>query len=357
MPDNFSSHPELSLIVPVLNERDELPLFLAALSSQLDVNFELILCDGGSTDGSLQWLSEYQVKRFGLKVVACQPGRARQLNHGVRFAQADWLLFLHVDSRFEDCRALRKALDHLQTAQSHKVAGHFPLTFRHGEDLNSAAYYFYEWKARLGLPETIHGDQGFLLSRPLFRQVGPFSEALTVMEDTEFAERLRLLGQWQLLPVAVSTSARRFESEGLWQRQILGALIMCFRSVGWDDFFSRAPNIYRQQSRTEKLRLSPYFQLITELLGELSLKARWTLWYRSGCYVRNHGWQLFFALDAGRAFRAGLKPGQGRTAWLDCMLPLYDFLTDNFVGRCLATGLLRCWFELMRRGIIGRESR
>lgn len=356
MSDNHLEQVELSLIVPVLNEKDELPVFFDNLSLQQNVSFELIICDGGSTDGGYEWLSGRDPKWTALKVVQCQSGRARQLNHGADCARGDWLLFLHVDSRFDDSLALRNSLDYVKRSGSRNVAGHFALTFRRTQSSSSLGYYFYEWKARLDLPETIHGDQGFLLHRQLFHRVGLFAESLTVMEDTDFAERLRQVGQWQLLPAVISTSARRFETEGLWQRQTLGALIMCFRTIGWDDFFTRAPDIYRHQSQTQELQLLPFFQLISELLQDLNWHERWKLWYLSGSYVRRHTWQLFFALDARQAFRAGLKPGRGGTPRLDFMMPLYEFLTDNRFGRGLASVLLRCWFELTRRWLQYRES-
>lgn len=355
MSDCAPDQVELSLIVPVLNERAELPDFFDNLSRQKDISFELIVCDGGSSDSSYEWLSGRELEWTDLKVVQCHPGRARQLNYAAGCTCGDWLLFLHVDSRFDDFLALRKALDYVKRSGSQNVAGHFALTFRRTQVSSSLGYYFYEWKARLGLPETIHGDQGFLLHRQLFQQVGYFAESLAVMEDTDFAERLRRIGQWQLLPAGISTSARRFETEGLWQRQLLGALIMCFRSIGWDDFFTRAPDIYRQQSQTQKLKLFPFFHLVCDLHHDLRPGARWKLWYLSGSYVRRHAWQLFFALDARHSFRAGLKPAQGSTPRLDFMMPLWDFLTDNRFGRGFVTLMLRCWFESTRKWLKYRE--
>ncbi|MCD6188493.1 MAG: glycosyl transferase, partial [Desulfuromusa sp.] len=218
--------------------------------------------------------------------------------------------------------------------------------FRREDQSLSGGYYFYEWKARLGRPETIHGDQGFFLHQSLLKKIGSFSEELPAMEDTDFAERLRSVGQWQLLPAEISTSARRFETEGLWQRQLLGSLIMCFRTIGWNRFFTMAPDIYRQQQESEKLLLLPFFRLIREMFNELPIRERWRYWWLSGCYIRGHAWQLFFAVDARRAFRQNLPVGSGNKTWLNFFEPVYDFLTDNLLGRFCATLLLRSWFEL-----------
>lgn len=336
----------LSIIVPVINERAELPFFLSDLTRQQEVSFELLICDGGSTDGSCEWLKQQEPLAVSFKMIHCPTGRGRQLNCGIAEAQGEWLLFLHADSRFSDPLALKKALAHITRSGSLKVAGHFALAFRRSDDIPSLSYYFYEAKARLGLPETIHGDQGFMIHRQLVDQVGCFSETLPAMEDTDFADRLRQFGQWQLLPAEISTSARRFETEGLWRRQLLGALMMCFRAIGWDDFFTAAPALYCQQAETERIRILPFFALIKTLHKKLSLSERWKFWYACGAYVRTHAWQLFFVLDVRRSFRLGFSPGEVKTVWLDFLLPIFNILTDHPLGRWISTLVLRGWFEL-----------
>ncbi|MCD6188513.1 MAG: TIGR04283 family arsenosugar biosynthesis glycosyltransferase [Desulfuromusa sp.] len=337
---------ELSLVVPILNERLQLPEFFANLNQQQDIKLELVICDGGSTDGSWEWLQQQHPDWTDFKVLQCPSGRGQQQNRAAAIATGEWLLFLHVDSRFSDPLTLRKGLDFLLRVGSENVAGHFALKFRREDQSLSGGYYFYEWKARLGRPETIHGDQGFFLHQSLLKKIGSFSEELPAMEDTDFAERLRRVGQWQLLPAEISTSARRFETEGLWQRQLLGSLIMCFRTIGWNHFFTMAPGVYRQQQNSEKLLLLPFFQLIRKLLNELSFQERWKFWWLGGEYIRTHAWQLFFAVDARCAYRQGIPVGTGRLKWLDFFEPVYDFLTRNLLGRLGATLLLRSWFEL-----------
>ncbi len=334
---------ELSVIVPVLNEAAELPAFLADLQRQSLVNYELIIVDGGSTDATLELLQSEQVR-----LISAPRGRGHQLNAGAANARGIWLLFLHVDSRFDDPLAWRNGIDCLSRSSNGRIAGHFSLSFRTGGQKKSKGYDFYERKARSSKPETIHGDQGFLLHRQLKQQVGSFRSDLPVMEDTDFAERLRAVGQWQLLAAMITTSTRRFDVEGLWQRQLLGALMMCFRSIGWHEFFDRAPAVYHLQADTERLRLAPFFDLIAQLLATRPLGQRWNLWLASGSYVRRHGWQLFFAADCRRAFRQGRSTRDTPGVWQFWCVPIYDWLTDNLLGRVLAALLLRLWFAAMR---------
>ncbi|MCF6179081.1 MAG: TIGR04283 family arsenosugar biosynthesis glycosyltransferase [Geopsychrobacter sp.] len=338
-------NPELSIVVPILNEEEQLRCLLTDLMRQQGINFELILSDGGSIDDPQGIVAEYQVFcGYPISLQVGESGRGRQLNAGISKARAGWLLMLHVDSRFRDEHALRCGLDQMIACGNDLVAGRFALKFRYQEVGSKPGYYFYEWKARLARPECIHGDQGLLISRENFQRVGHFRENLPVMEDTDFAERLRLIGHWQLFTAEISTSARRFETEGLWQRQLLNALIMCFRSIGWEDFFSDAISVYRQQGSGETLRLRPFFRQVRRSMLKAPFKKRMKIWFHSGRYVHRHAWQLAFALDARRAFKKGVPVGQGKMRWVGLFEPPYNLLTRNPVGHLMATMLLWLWF-------------
>ena len=71
--------PILSVIIPTLNEQDCLPALLTDLNAQKEVNLEIIIADGGSTDDTLKRCSA-----FNPIVVQAPCGRASQLNAGFR---------------------------------------------------------------------------------------------------------------------------------------------------------------------------------------------------------------------------------------------------------------------------------
>ena len=337
--------PELSIIVPVLDEIDVLPNFLSELSKQRFVSYEIIIVDGGSRDGSLQWLKAQTQDNAHLKIVSSAKGRGCQLNTGVLHATAPWLLFLHADSQLSEDLVLRKAIDLLDGEPCRNLAGHFPLRFERSRSGHAFAFYFYEAKTATGRRETIHGDQGFLLHRHLFKQVGAFDESLPVMEDTDYAERIRHVGTWVTLPFVLTTSARRFEAEGLWQRQLLGALVMCFRSIGWLDFLHQAPHVYRLQKNADKLDVAPFFKLIRTLLHDLPDNQRKHIWFRSGCYVRQHAWQLFFCVDALMSYLVRTPSCDVRPRLTRICEPVFDFITANKAGCLISTLALKIWFH------------
>lgn len=344
---------DLSIVIPVLNEASELPHCLTNLACQEGLRFEVIVCDGGSTDGTPILAAELADSLpFPLTFLVESAGRARQLNAGARAASAGYLLFLHADSRFPDSRAISSGLQALcrreHSAPGRQVAGHFRLRFRCTESGMARHLYFWEAKARLSRPDCTHGDQGFLLSSRLFAERGPFDEELPVAADTRFAESIRIQGEWILLPAEISTSARRFEVEGLRERQILNALLMNFLHIGWSDYFRHARGLYRVQSCTGRIALIPSLDLIGELLQGMPLGERLRLWYRTGEYVRQHAWQIPFRFDAGRAQRLQLPPGEGAAAFLRWHDFWFDRLTDHPVGYALTGGLVWIWFQALR---------
>lgn len=352
--------PELSIIVPTLNEAEALPGLFSMLTAQRDVAFEVILSDGGSTDGTVERAGRLgEEAPFACTVLKGERGRARQLNAGAGTARGETLLFLHADSFLVDSLALRRSLDALSAVIAdggdEKVAGHFALRFDRRDESPSPAYRYYEFKARLDRPGCTHGDQGFMLLCAFFRNVGPFDESLPLLEDTRLAEKIRSEGRWLLLPAEIRTSARRFETEGLYERQLLNALIMNFAAIGWDAFFRAVPGIYRGQDGAGRLRLHPFLNAIRELLRPLPWRERCRLWYETGRFVRANAWQLALALDVRRNFRRGVPLEEMTNPALDLFDRWFDRLTDHPPGRLVATALVRCWFFLICRRLGGKD--
>ena len=339
---------ELSIVIPTLNEAEALPLLLDDLARQQEISFEVIIADGRSADATCQIANQWFASgRLQGNSHVGPSGRGRQLNAGAELATSAWLLFLRADSRLPDSHQLHIALDFMRTSQrqetSDSSAGHFALSFDGPVD-KSFGLFFYETKARLGRRGCINGDQGLLLTKDFFYRVGPFHEDLPVMEDTRLAEAIHASGQWLLLPGEIVTSARRFQVEGLKARQTLNALMMNFLSIGWLDFFYKAPDIYRQQDRTRPLMLLPFFLLIKELFAAMSLRKRWAIWMATGAYVRSQAWQIGLALDCRTAFRKGIEPGLQPDRWLKWFDRWFDPVTNHYVGYVLTALLVRLWY-------------
>lgn len=330
--------------MPTLNEAEHLPGLLNALLSQQGVALEVIVADGGSTDATAEL-----AKQHGARLIRSAPGRGRQMNAGARAARGACFLFLHADSRLEGDRLLAHALEALRQAapDTAPVAGHFRLRFSRRQAGHALLYRYMEEKTALGREQTINGDQGLLLARDFFRDLGGFDENLPFLEDQRLAARIHARGRWITLPGDIHTSARRFEVEGPHARYTLMALIMGLYSIGLWRFFERAPGLYRSQAdtvRNGRLQLTPFLRLTRELLAAMPVRERLRTWLRVGRYVRGNAWQVFFFFDV--LARPLLGPGRYP------MLRLHDRLLAPLIHHRLMDLPVTAAVYLWVRGVL-----
>jgi rSAM/selenodomain-associated transferase 2 len=330
--------PILSVIIPTLNEADHLPALLGDLKSQKDISLEVIIGDGGSTDGT-----RLAAEASGALLVEAGRGRGVQMNAAARRASGSCYLFIHADSRIDDPNLLADAVRAITLEpQGHdRIAGHFSLRFMRSTKRNSMAYCYTEEKSAFNRINTTNGDQGLLLTKEFFRQLGGYDEGMPFLEDQRLAEKIRAVGKWITLPGYLKTSARRFEAEGFHRRYILMSMMMGLYSVGVESFFVRAPGVYRTQHDTGKLLLSPFFCLIRSMMrDEWGLGGTLRIFYLLGRYIRQNSWQIFFFLDV--LFRPLL--GVGRYPFLGFHDRLFAPCTNFKVFNAVTGVFCFIWF-------------
>jgi len=328
--------PELAIIIPCLNEAENLATLLPALKQQT-VNAEIIVADGGSSDDSLKI-----AKQHGAKTVSTAAGRGQQMNAGAAVANAAILLFLHADCRPTRGDQLRRAIAAIR-AKPFKRAGHFPLRFVDYPSKRRSSYRFLEAKSRLNRPHTTNGDQGLLIYRAWFEDLGGFDEAREFLEDQEMGRLIRRDGAWFTLPDELTTSARRFETEGFRARYTLMTLIMAAWHCRWQAFFDTAPGIYRAQAATEKMSLGPFLAMIRTQFCKMALKNQLQLVYQVGDYARQNFWQLPFGADVLFQRLTGIR--RAPLLWLHDVLlkPLGWIKPLRIAATCLCGGLAMLW--------------
>lgn len=339
--------PEISIIVPVLNDAAELHGLLANLAEQEGVSFEVILCDGGSTDGmhtlAAQWTA---LSSCVLRVIEAPRGRGTQMNGGAAAAAGSTLLFLHADSRFTRRDALFKGI---QAYRNHRRgslkpgAARFRLHFRRRDPRPSLAYCYHEAKARLNRGSCIRGDQGYLIDRTTFEQLGRFDCSLPFLEDVRLAALLAHEGEWLLLPADISTSARRFEQEGFYERQVANVIIVNAIATGWDEFLNAVPGLYRCNSTSGHLALFPLFDGVRTMITNHDRTWQRSFWRATGRHVAANAWQIFFWLDVRRAFRSGQGSDRVDPTWLNLYERQLKPLFESHPAALLAQILTRAW--------------
>lgn len=199
----------LSIIVPVLNEADGIAGFLQALAPLRSQGVELILVDGGSSDGSLALALPWADA-----VIATAKGRAVQMNAGAAVASGEALLFLHADTWLpaNAIEAIRSALE--QGA----CWGRFDVCIEGRSAWLRVLSFFMNWRSRLTGIAT--GDQAIFVTRQAFHSVGAFP-VIDLMEDIALSTALKKLARPCCLSLRVRTSGRRWERNGLVRTMVL----------------------------------------------------------------------------------------------------------------------------------------
>ena len=194
----------LSIIVPCLNEAEGIAGTLSALAPLRSRGAEVIVVDGGSSDGTVERAAPHA--DF---VISARRGRASQMNAGAARARGEVLLFLHADTRLpesadalivEGLRRLRRGWGRFDVA----ISGSHPL-------LRVVAWLM---NTRSRLTGIATGDQAIFATRSLFTAAGGYPD-IALMEDIALCKRLKRFGPPLCLRHRVTASGRRWEQHGV----------------------------------------------------------------------------------------------------------------------------------------------
>jgi rSAM/selenodomain-associated transferase 2 len=191
----------ISIIVPTLNEAANLP----ALKPAAAMVKELIVVDGGSTDGTVD-----TARDLGFRVLeeTGSGGRGMQLNTGAANTSSPILLFLHADTLLPPDFP-EAVLGYL--ANPDNTLGAFRLKVDKGGLLLNFIVMCANLRSRLlHLP---YGDQSFFIRKDDFMKFGGFPEE-PIMEDFMLVKQATKHGRVETLPQTVTTSARRWRRLG-----------------------------------------------------------------------------------------------------------------------------------------------
>ena len=193
---------KLSIIMPVLDEAAAIEAALRALSLYRARGVELIVVDGGSSDGTPDL-----ARPLSDRVLTAARGRALQMNAGAAVARGDVLLFLHADTQLP-ADADRQVADGLN--RSGRVWGRFDIRIEGGGLLRMVAAMM---NTRSRLTGIATGDQAMFVTRAAFDAVGGFPP-IALMEDLALSARLKRIRRPLALGARVTTSPRRWHEHG-----------------------------------------------------------------------------------------------------------------------------------------------
>jgi len=199
----------LSIVIPTYNSGMTLAKTINSLVPPPYAR-EVIVVDGGSSDDTLEI-----AQSLGAKIVQSDKGRGNQLKAGGEAASGDWLLFLHADTVLPEDWG-QYVCTFVADEAMRRQAGYFTFALDENNLAAQRLEKIVSWRCKiLGLP---YGDQGLLISRYLYDQVGGFN-ALPLMEDVDIVRRIGKKRLHQLSTCAV-TSAMRYQKEGYLKRMV-----------------------------------------------------------------------------------------------------------------------------------------
>ena len=252
----------ISIIIPVLNEADNIGSVLTHLFENSDAEHisEIIVVDGGSTDGTLNIVKDFVTSsdserseelyreafsnvldtkfkkrnftrtdvQLGSEIgdpesnsgwhiqskillLESSKGRAKQMNWGAKHAKGDILYFLHADS-FPPKYFDQLIIDEVKKGNK---AGCFRLQF----DSNHWWLRLASWLTQFSWRASRGGDQSQFITRELFDAIGGYDENYIIYEDNILINELYARNEYVVINKKIITSARLYRKHGVWKLQ------------------------------------------------------------------------------------------------------------------------------------------
>jgi glycosyltransferase involved in cell wall biosynthesis len=232
----------ISVVVPVLNEANSIRTLIEGLMNQTLRPTEIVITDGGSTDGTTSIVEQLMAAGAPAKLLRekrALPGRGR--NVGVSNSQCDWIAFIDGGIIPEPIWLEKLAVTAEQEAADIVFGSYQPVIDTFFKECAAIAY--------VAPPQETNGVLGrfgvivsTLINRKVFKEVGGFPEDLRSAEDLVFMRKMEAAGfhvayapdaivHWNLQPNLwrtfrrFTTYARSNIRAGLWREWQLAIFV------------------------------------------------------------------------------------------------------------------------------------
>ena len=191
---------KVSIIIPTINESNNLPLLLSDLSI-IQKEGEIIIVDCGSEDKTIDIAQIYGSKVFKSE----ERNRGLQLDIGAKNSIGDWLIFLHADTRLTHdwVRKINSVFDGEKN---------YIYYFKFKVNDKKIIYRILEILVNLRSQyfKQPYGDQGLIIHRTNYFKNNGFRK-IPLMEDIDFLRRLNNKKDLKQLNLPIFTSSRKWE--------------------------------------------------------------------------------------------------------------------------------------------------
>ena len=195
---------KISIIIPTINEANNLPLLLSDLSIIQKVG-EIIIVDCGSKDKTIDIANIYGAKVYKSK----ERNRGLQLDLGAKNSKGEWLIFLHADTRLTNDWFIK-------IKSVIKGDKNFIYNFKFKINNKKKIYRFLEILVnfRSRYLKQPYGDQGLIIHKSNYLKNNGFRK-IPLMEDVDFFRRLKNKEDLKQLNLPIFTSSRKWETTNI----------------------------------------------------------------------------------------------------------------------------------------------
>lgn len=220
---------QINLIIPTLNEAENLEALLPYLRSEVAPGDKIIVTDGGSTDAG----------RTVTEAAGCtffpspDPGRGPQMNAAVAaHPEADVYYFVHADTL--PPRGFRR--DIIENVEKGFPVGCYRFCFKSPNPLLKINAFF----TRFPPLACRGGDQSLYVSRTAFEELGGFAPDMRIMEDYDIIERARERFPFRIMPRRIKVSARKYRANNYFRVQLANLRVfrMYRRGAGQEEMIA-----------------------------------------------------------------------------------------------------------------------
>ena len=215
---NPSNQPKISVITINLNNKDGLRKTIESVVSQTQEDFEFIVIDGASTDGSVDVINEYQNK-IQYRISEKDTGIYNAMNKGIKAAKGDYVLFLNSGDRLADKDVLEKTIKLINPNAAVCAAD---IYYDNGNSLVLRSNPLnFSCTNHLLLGGLFH--QSTFIKREMFVKYGLYNESKRIAADWEFFTLILVLNPeiYQHIPITLAV----WDSFGISNEQTMQATL------------------------------------------------------------------------------------------------------------------------------------
>lgn len=186
----MEKNPTLSIITICYNIKDDIKRTCESIVNQTWQDFEWIVVDGGSTDGTVEILKKYQ-NRINILISEPDKGIYNAMNKGIKLAHGEWLNFMNGGDEYASIDALKHVFKDKRYEEN--------ILQGNEERYNADGKLCYIWQSSHVSKEFFISKslahQSMFYNHSLFNKYGLYDEKYKYCADTELNLRLISAGE------------------------------------------------------------------------------------------------------------------------------------------------------------------